>query len=526
MAWLTLFFLAWNVSAQNQAPQTFTIDGQLFDSSNYNAPLVGTGTLRFDILDSTKTCILYSEQQAFNTTATNGFFTAYVGSAVNHTKRTATYDPNNAMGLLFQNAVNVSGNLLSNPATPCTETATAGKMRYLQITVTKTAGTPEVLSPEMAINSVPSALSAQSVQGLERSEMLVRNAILNLTQGNLESLFTGTNFGDLTDLIAGNSTKYTQSSASEGTQLQVSTVGTPVTSPAAGSIWFDDITDTLKYSTGSATVTVGTSAGITSVGLAMPTMFNVTGSPLTANGTITATLSNQNANSVLAGPASGGAAAPTFRALGETDLPIISTAGKVSGSAITSGTIGGTTAMSTSGAIATSGNISSATQTLRQLNVYDSTDTNYVRLQTATGTSGNSHTLTLPATQGSNGQVLTNNGSGVLTWTSPSSGSVTSVTASAPLASSGGATPNISLTGTIPVASGGTNSTAALNNNRVMVSSGGAIVETSAITANRALSSNASGIPVASSVTDTELGYVSGVTSAIQTQINAKQASN
>lgn len=74
----------------------------------------------------------------------------------------------------------------------------------------------------------------------------------------------------------------------------------------------------------------------------------------------------------------------------------------------------------------------------------------------------------------------------------------------------------------IPVADGGTNSTAALSNNRVMQSSGGAVVEAAAITASRALASDSNGIPVASATTATELGYVSGVTSAIQTQINTK----
>lgn len=43
-----------------------------------------------------------------------------------------------------------------------------------------------------------------------------------------------------------------------------------------------------------------------------------------------------------------------------------------------------------------------------------------------------------------------------------------------------------------------------------------------ALTINRALTSDGSGVITASSVTDTELGYVSGVTSAIQTQINNK----
>ena len=74
----------------------------------------------------------------------------------------------------------------------------------------------------------------------------------------------------------------------------------------------------------------------------------------------------------------------------------------------------------------------------------------------------------------------------------------------------------------LPISKGGTNSSTSLNNSRVMISSGSAIVEGSAITASRALASDAGGLPVASTTTSTELGYVSGVTSAVQTQINAK----
>ncbi|NUN05692.1 MAG: tail fiber domain-containing protein, partial [Bdellovibrio sp.] len=92
-----------------------------------------------------------------------------------------------------------------------------------------------------------------------------------------------------------------------------------------------------------------------------------------------------------------------------------------------------------------------------------------------------------------------------------------------------GLIPNLDIakitTGTLSIARGGTNSNTALSNNRVMISNGGAIVESAAITANRALASNANGLPVASAVTDTELGYLSGVTSAIQTQLNAKASS-
>jgi len=55
---------------------------------------------------------------------------------------------------------------------------------------------------------------------------------------------------------------------------------------------------------------------------------------------------------------------------------------------------------------------------------------------------------------------------------------------------------------------------------------GNPIVPSSALTASRALQSDASGVVSTSSVTSTELGYVSGVTSAIQTQLDSKITEN
>lgn len=69
--------------------------------------------------------------------------------------------------------------------------------------------------------------------------------------------------------------------------------------------------------------------------------------------------------------------------------------------------------------------------------------------------------------------------------------------------------------GTLSIAKGGTNSGTALNNNRIMVSSSGAIKEATAITADSALISDANGIPVASSVSATSLATsVSDTTNA------------
>jgi hypothetical protein len=70
-------------------------------------------------------------------------------------------------------------------------------------------------------------------------------------------------------------------------------------------------------------VALSTSGTVTSVGLAAPSQFTVTGSPVTTSGTLTLTWNNQVANSVLAGPTSGGATVPTFRLLVAGDIPAL-----------------------------------------------------------------------------------------------------------------------------------------------------------------------------------------------------------
>lgn len=64
---------------------------------------------------------------------------------------------------------------------------------------------------------------------------------------------------------------------------------------------------------------------VTSVALSLPTaLFDVSGSPVTTSGTLSATLDSQSANQVFAGPSSGGAATPGFRALVAGDIPDLS----------------------------------------------------------------------------------------------------------------------------------------------------------------------------------------------------------
>lgn len=59
---------------------------------------------------------------------------------------------------------------------------------------------------------------------------------------------------------------------------------------------------------------------VTSVAMTVPTGFAISGSPVTTSGTLAITLSNETANTIFAGPTSGGAAAPTFRAMVAADV--------------------------------------------------------------------------------------------------------------------------------------------------------------------------------------------------------------
>jgi len=67
---------------------------------------------------------------------------------------------------------------------------------------------------------------------------------------------------------------------------------------------------------------------------------------------------------------------------------------------------------------------------------------------------GTGTSLTLPANRGTNGYVLTTNGSGSTSWAAPAAGTVTGVTGTAPILSSGGTTPAISISAATTGAAG------------------------------------------------------------------------
>lgn len=124
----------------------------------------------------------------------------------------------------------------------------------------------------------------------------------------------------------------------------------------AGVEWIDTSTTPFTHksrNTGNSgwdTVGGNGAGSVTSVALTGDgTVFNssVTGSPVTASGTLAPSLHTQAANVVLAGPPSGGAVAPTFRALVTADMPAgTGTVTAVSGSSPLASSGGATPAIS------------------------------------------------------------------------------------------------------------------------------------------------------------------------------------
>ena len=210
---------------------------------------------------------------------------------------------------------------------------------------------------------------------------------------------------------------------------------------------------------------------VTSVGLSLPSIFSVSGSPVTSSGTLTGTFNTQAAALVFAGPATGSAATPTFRALVASDLPSLpygtGTVTSVSGTGTVNGiTLTGT--VTTTGSLTLGGTlsgISNSQLTYSSITVNGTsialgasgsiTAANPYALTIGTGLSGSSYigssavTIALANTTVSAGSYtygsFTVDAQGRLTAASSGTAPVTSVAATAPIASSGGTTPTISI---------------------------------------------------------------------------------
>ncbi|MBX9637689.1 MAG: hypothetical protein K2Q45_09090 [Nitrosomonas sp.] len=279
--------------------------------------------------------------------------------------------------------------------------------------------------------------------------------------------------------------------------------------------------------------------GVTSVSLLLPaSVFSVTVSPVTTTGTLTATLVSQSANTVFAAP-SGSSGTPTFRLLDAADVPNLDTSklttgvlpvarggtnsGSYTGNKLILSNAGGTALVEAppllDGQLLV-GNATGApvaTSLIAGSNIVITTAPGSIIISTpAMNGTDTSVGLALPASVFSiSGSPVTT--AGVLTGSFISQSANTFfagadgttavpsfrliVSADLPPILLGSIGSNGGVSGTLSIASGGTNSATALNNNRIMVSSAGAIVEATALSNGQVLIGSTGGAPVAATLT-------------------------
>ncbi len=286
-ALVALIISTWVVSAHAAAegPQTFTIDGRLFQSTALNAPaLLDSGVIKVQVLSPDATCILYEEAQAFNTSTSDGYFSLLVGSVTGAPKRTAS-DSGNGMATVFSNTIisGISGKLTADGSTNCTYNPASSAARAIRIQVTPVSdGLTRTLSPDLVMNAVPGAMvaeRAETLQGILPSSLL-QLGTGSTTQSNIDNVFSAINYPRLTDLLSVGTGSYVRESAN-GAAL-APTVAGDATTPSAGQFWYDTTANQLKFYNGSAVRTVGTvssasdlSAGTIGGTVAMNTSGNI-----------------------------------------------------------------------------------------------------------------------------------------------------------------------------------------------------------------------------------------------------------
>lgn len=269
------------------------------------------------------------------------------------------------------------------------------------------AGTWEQV-PSMAINFIPLAVEAMQVGGYKKEQLLKIADGVSTTGTELNN----TSWTELLALLSGTTTQYVKSGSANFT---------------AAPQW-NGVPSGANDLVNKTYVDAQVAAGLPNVGTA-GTYTKVT---TDAKGRVT----------------SGGT-------LVEADIPTLTTAGKVSGSALNTGTIAGNTAINSTGNLVTTGTVQGATVSATNWRAYNGA--NYVQL--AAPVLGGNLNLSLPSSDGAAGTLMKTNGAGQLSFGALVASDIPNLDAAK------------ITTGTLPIARGGTG-LASFGNSSVLVSNG------------------------------------------------------
>ncbi len=368
----------------------------------------------------TENCLLYEERQTKSMVSSGGVFSITLNDGSGSRGSADEYASGQRLTLerVFQNKTGYPSTL-PNCDFGAAYLPNAADGRRFQVAFKDASMTDWEPMPAQMINYVPFALEAKSLSGFTPQNLL---RVEDGSGPQPANALTPAQFAELEALTLGNSLIYMKTSAN-GAQAPVRS-GNPA-SPAAGQFWFDTGTSQLKYYDGSQVQVVGGSGG------ALPAL--TSGSIWVGNGSNAATAVTMSGDATLSNAGAltlknTGTAGTYFQvttdaqgrvtsgssSLTEANIPTLSTAGKVLGSAINTGIIGGNTAINTTGNITSAG--------LSANGLWLNGNGNQIRVAASPSLSGNLDFI-LPPTNGTSGHVLTTNGSGVLSWAAPSTSS-------------------------------------------------------------------------------------------------------
>jgi len=285
------------------------------DTITLNAPTVTIPyTIKLPASDGTGGALLSTDGAGQLSFITSLFGLAAIGGAANLTINAGGANGNVILAPTGSGTISASSTRITSLATPTggtdaatkayVDTIAAGIQPKAQVNAASTANIDLATGGLLTIDTVP-LLSGERV--LVKDQLVpAENGIYDVGLGAWTRSSDTNTFAELvnaTTFVAGGSVNLSD------TYL--------CNSPAGGTINVDPV-NWVVFSSGTGTVT--------SIGLSLPADFTVTNSPVTTTGTLTATYANQAVNTIFAGPASGGAAAPTFRAMSAADIPSLDAA--------------------------------------------------------------------------------------------------------------------------------------------------------------------------------------------------------
>ena len=306
-------------------------------------------------------CLMYEEIQTKSLSSSAGAFAVTINDG------TGTRDDGSGYSLdqIFGNRTDLTYSFPpANCASGTNYTAAVDASRnFTMLFKDSTMASWEPL-PTQSINFAPTAIEAYQVGGFPSGTLM---RVENGSGPQAVTSFTPTQAAALLNLSNGTSTQYVQAGAN-GAPLP-SFAANPIT-PAAGDIWYNTTSNQVEYYNGTSSQPVGG---------ALPN--------IVAAGTYTKVTTNAQG--------------------------LVTAGAQITGSDITSGTIGGNAGMNTTGSVVAA-STSSTTDSTTNLKVFGGA--NAVTITAPAGLAANYALQLPPGEPTSSGMVLSSDTSGVLTW--------------------------------------------------------------------------------------------------------------